>query len=288
MQAMRTPIVLFVLASALLGGCSTTGSIGTNAADAGHASALKPAMPPVGHNLVHDGVDPAPVSVEPMPFGQHPFGPWSVWPEPAHRGMSQAYPARAVLLGDINQVGEFNKWGDDKPFAVRGDIHTVMHYIGLRSDLQIIVEGSIEGRLGEGFTVDPATVLPLQVIWRICKALDLDMVVDDKFVILNAARWWPGSGITLDAEHGQRFSGGFVDTDASAAIMETCKVAGIQVYIPSLPEGSQGSLFGTVRFEFKNCTPDTILRKIAEQAGLNVEVKDGAYLFSRPEPTRKG
>lgn len=288
MLAMHMRLAVVALGTVLLGGCSATGGKG-NIRDHIGRDITNDALTDYASRPVFSGSTRSlPEGVAPMPFGQHPFGPWSVGPTPAPGTTLKTPAARAVLVGGIHQPGEFNKWHDDTPFEVRGAIHTVMHYIALRSGLDIIVEGSIEGPLRIDLRADPGTALPLQVIWRICKAHDLDMVVDDNFVILTNARWWRGSGITLDAVHGQRFSGEFVDTDASAAIMETCKAAGLQAYVPSLPDEWQGSMFETVRFAFNDCSADTILRKIAEQAGLNVEVKDGAYFFSRTEPTRKG
>src|SRR5690606_37217870 len=49
---------------------------------------------------------------------------------------------------------------------VKKDIHTVMHYIGLRSNLDIIVEGTIDVVM----TIIHRNVDPRDVIRSICKA----------------------------------------------------------------------------------------------------------------------
>lgn len=63
---------------------------------------------------------------------------------------------------------------------VQKDIHTVMHYIGLRADLKIIVEGTVSVNL----TVIFRDVDPKDAIKSICKANKLDYVEDGEVIII--------------------------------------------------------------------------------------------------------
>src|SRR5690606_28832315 len=65
---------------------------------------------------------------------------------------------------------------------VKKDIHTVMHYIGLRSNLDIIVEGTIDVVL----TIIHRNVDPRDVIRSICKANKLDYIEDGTSIIIKA------------------------------------------------------------------------------------------------------
>lgn len=63
---------------------------------------------------------------------------------------------------------------------VQKDIHTIMHYIALKSGLQIVVEGEIEG----SFTVSYKDIAPRAAIKSICKANGLDMIEDGEVIII--------------------------------------------------------------------------------------------------------
>ena len=66
---------------------------------------------------------------------------------------------------------------------VRKDINTIMHYIALRSGLQIIVQGEIEDK----FTVMYKDVDPKEAIKSICKEHGLEMVEDGQVTIIKKA-----------------------------------------------------------------------------------------------------
>ncbi len=67
---------------------------------------------------------------------------------------------------------------------VQKDIKTVMHYIGLKSGLQIVVDGSIN----KVVTVMYAKADPMEAIRTICSANNLDCVEDGKMVIIKDRR----------------------------------------------------------------------------------------------------
>jgi cell division septum initiation protein DivIVA len=70
---------------------------------------------------------------------------------------------------------------------VQKDLHTVMHYIALRSGLQIIVEGGFVLKL----TVMFRNVDPNEALRSICKANNLEMVEDGTVIIIKRNPEWP-------------------------------------------------------------------------------------------------
>jgi type II secretory pathway component GspD/PulD (secretin) len=70
---------------------------------------------------------------------------------------------------------------------VQKDLHTVMHYIALRSGLQIIVEGDFVLKL----TVMFRNVDPKEALRSICKANNLEMVENGIVIIVKRNPEWP-------------------------------------------------------------------------------------------------
>jgi len=274
MQAMRVPFVMLIVCAALLGGCSTTGGKGTIGKDFAFPSTNDAIKEFANRPVVRRQQRSLPEGVAPMPFGIHPFGPWEV----QGRGLAATMDASKLPMSvadnaDYGQERDGNRWLSEPDFnALFGEMHVVLHYIALHSGLQVVIEGTI----GEAqCTLKPKPALPLQMIWSLCKRMGCDMMVEGNFVFVAARP--PVDFTRVRPTPNDQYHGGFDGQSAMFAIMESAKVSDTQVFIPQ-----ELNTDHPIRFQFTNCKPDTILRKIAEQAGLNVEVKDGAYTFSRP------
>jgi hypothetical protein len=86
------------------------------------------------------------------------------------------------LLNEAREQKDFEP-DPDAPITldfVQKDLHTVMHYIALRSGLQIIVEGEVSVAL----TVMFHDIKPIDAIESICKANGLEMVQDGTVIII--------------------------------------------------------------------------------------------------------
>ncbi|MCA8919784.1 MAG: hypothetical protein KDB32_11950, partial [Planctomycetes bacterium] len=114
---------------------------------------------------------------------------------------------------------------------VQKDIHTVMHYIALRSGLQIIVEGEVDVRL----TVMFRKVNPKEAIQSICKANKLDYIEDGSVIIIKKRPQTSQLANVVKGEQADRFNVNFESHSLVAAIMEVASVTGAQVFIPALP-----------------------------------------------------
>ncbi|MBE7492757.1 MAG: hypothetical protein HS108_13515 [Planctomycetes bacterium] len=113
----------------------------------------------------------------PAPVVQEPATPVSTLPAPAAAAPTEE---RHVLVLDF----------------VRKDLQTVVHYIGLRTGLNVVVEGTIAAEI----TTIQRRVLPkdvsdedlrlagLEMLEPICKANDLELVRDGQFVIIKQRR----------------------------------------------------------------------------------------------------
>jgi len=189
---------------------------------------------------------------------------------------------------------------------VKKDIHTVMHYIGLRSGLQIIVEGTIAAEL----TVMYRKVLPEEAIRSICKANELEFVLDGKFIIIKKRQNTSGLANVVKGATPGRYNVAFESQELVAAIMEVAKITETQVFIPTLPEaqtsggatptptpgGTPGSpttdqeARGQSRVEriqgrrvsmyMRDADPDSILKRLAGVGALEVKLIDGGYHFA--------
>ncbi|MBE7492842.1 MAG: hypothetical protein HS108_13960 [Planctomycetes bacterium] len=183
---------------------------------------------------------------------------------------------------------------------VRKDIHTVMHYIGLRSGLQIQIQGTVDANL----TVMYRKVKPIEAIDQICKANELDFVRDGKFIIIKRRVAAAGLANVVKGDADGRYNVAFEAQELVAAIMEVARVTNTQVFIPALPETSTatpGGPGGPVRtpqqeqqgeqrvqqvqqrrvsMYMRNAEPDLIIRRLAEVGAMRVVFKDGGYHFT--------
>jgi type II secretory pathway component GspD/PulD (secretin) len=174
---------------------------------------------------------------------------------------------------------------------VQKDLHTVMHYIALRSGLQIIVEGDVDKKL----TVMFRKVKPRDAIQSICKANKLDYIEDGNVIIvklrpqeLSLAHVVKGELVPGPGEP-ERFNVSFESHELVAAIMEVATVTKTQVLVPAVqqpaqpdtPQGSEEEEQGTERvldiqarkisIHMREQLPKRILARLAELGDLIFE-----------------
>lgn len=186
---------------------------------------------------------------------------------------------------------------------VKKDIHTVMHYIALRSGLQIIVEGTIDAEL----TVMYRKVLPKDAIRSICKANELEFVEDGTFIIIKKRQSTTGLANVVKGDAEGRFNVAFESQELVAAIMEVAKVTQTPVFVPTVPEmnqpegpnpGPQGEGGPTtdderrgqdrvqriqerrVSMYMRNAEPGDILKRLADVGALIVKKEADGYYFN--------
>ncbi len=121
---------------------------------------------------------------------------------------------------------------------VKKDIHTVMHYIGLRANLDIIVEGTIDVVL----TIIHRNVDPRDVIRSICKANKLDFIEDGTSIIIKARPQDSSLANVVKGEMEGRFNVNFLSHDLVPAIMEVASVTQTDALIPSAPPQELGGM----------------------------------------------
>lgn len=119
---------------------------------------------------------------------------------------------------------------------VQKDLHTVMHYIALRSGLQIIVEGEVDVKL----TVMFRDVIPRDAIQSICKANKLDFIEDGTVIIIKRRPQEAALANVVKGEVDGRFNVNFESHELVAAIMEVASVTKAQVFVPAVPPQEQG------------------------------------------------
>lgn len=119
---------------------------------------------------------------------------------------------------------------------VRKDIHTVMHYIGLRSNLDIIVEGTIKVEL----TIIHRGVMPRDVLRSICKANKLDYIEDGTSIIIKARPQDSSLANVVKGEMPGRYNVNFQSHDLVPAINEVAQVTETDAFIPAAPPGELG------------------------------------------------
>jgi type II secretory pathway component GspD/PulD (secretin) len=151
----------------------------------------------------------------------------------------------AGLFAQDAEPEEFNP-DPEQPITidfVQKDLHTVMHYIALRSGLQIIVEGEVDVKL----TVMFRKVIPKQAIQSICKANKLDYIEDGIVIIikqrpqdLSLAHVVRGE---TEPQPGQpdRYNVSFESHELVAAIMEVATVTKTQVFVPAVQQPEAAS-----------------------------------------------
>ncbi|MCB9932786.1 MAG: hypothetical protein H6841_05110 [Planctomycetes bacterium] len=118
---------------------------------------------------------------------------------------------------------------------VQKDLHTVMHYIALRSGLQIIVEGEVNVKL----TVMFRNVKPKDAIQSICKANKLDYIEDGEVIIIKRRPQEEALANVVKGEEEGRFNVNFESHELVAAIMEVASVTKAQVLVPAVPPSDQ-------------------------------------------------
>jgi type II secretory pathway component GspD/PulD (secretin) len=170
---------------------------------------------------------------------------------------------------------------------VRKDIHTVMHYIALRSGLQIIVQGEVSVQL----TVMFRRVLPKEAIQSICKANKLDYIEDGAVIIIKQRPQDTGLANVVKGENLGRFHVNFETHALVEAIMEVARVTGIQVFVPSVPpaegqqprdpeEEGQGEQrvqdiqARAISMHMREAVPEQILYRLADLGDLDVKKID--------------
>jgi hypothetical protein len=196
------------------------------------------------------GWNPVP-GLAPMPFGGGMFGPWDTGEGP----------------GALDADGQMD--------FVRRDLHTVMHYIALRSDLQIIVEGEV------GETLLTSVRLPqgnltraeaLAILQSICKANKLDYIEDGNVVIIKKRPQDLSLAHVVLSELDGHYNVSFEDHELVAAIMEVATVTKTQVFVPALqPSGDDVIEPVKVTLQMRAALPERILRKLAELGDLEIE-----------------
>lgn len=170
---------------------------------------------------------------------------------------------------------------------VKKDIHGVMHYIGLRSGLNIQVEGAVTRSL----TLIYREVKPRDAIRSICAANKLDYVEDGNFIYIKDRAQADSLANVVRGEIEGRFNVNFQLHELVAAINEVAEVTQSDAYVPSAPpdelgpsperEGEPGAApgsFGSVEqvrqrrvsMYMREATPEDIMRRLGSLGGLDV------------------
>lgn len=170
---------------------------------------------------------------------------------------------------------------------VQKDLHTVMHYIALRSGLQIIVEGEVKVNL----TVMFRDVIPRDAIQSICKANKLDFIEDGTVIIIKRRPQEAALANVVKGEIDGRFNVNFESHELVAAIMEVASVTKAQVFVPAVPPQEQGAppragdeereqqdrviqiQERKISIYMREALPGTILKRLAELGDLMFEEK---------------
>lgn len=138
---------------------------------------IQPETPPSQHQLERGsnipmnavdrvtprGFNPVP-GLERMPFGYSAFGAW-----------------------DVGGTGPDDPASRPAERFVSRDLHTVVHYISLRSGLRVIVEAIPNLKLSVGIPKPSNRAEALAVLRAICQAHQLQYVEDGEYIILKAA-----------------------------------------------------------------------------------------------------
>lgn len=170
---------------------------------------------------------------------------------------------------------------------VQKDLHTVMHYIALRSGLQIIVEGEVAVKL----TVMFRDVIPRDAIQSICKANKLDFIEDGSVIIIKRRPQEAALANVVKGEVDGRFNVNFESHELVAAIMEVASVTRAQVFVPAVPPQDQDQAprrgeeeqeqekrviqiqERKISIYMREALPGTILKRLADLGDLLFEEK---------------
>lgn len=225
----------------------------------------------------------------------------------SHKGALAAMMLLACVLWAAPVSAQDNEPNPEDPITVdfvQKDIHTVMHYIALRSGLQIIVEGEVSVRL----TVMFRNVNPKEAIRSICKANKLDMVEDGQVIIIKQRQQTTQLANVVGSDTEGRFNVSFESHELVQAIMEVAQVTRTEASIPSvtIAEGEQRDPDDEeegesrarrvqerlVSMYMRNAGPDAIFERLRALGDLKLEVvdRDGApsYQFTYPPVRRSG
>ena len=186
---------------------------------------------------------------------------------------------------------------------VQKDIHTVMHYIGLRSGLNITVEGNIKMRL----TVIYRNVKPRNALRSICESNALQYIENGPFIYIKTpATKTRLANVTEGSEPG-RYNVNFNSHALVQAIMETASVTRTEVAVPAVIGGTSpapgddgdAKLVDTVRerkisLYMRDATPDQILTRLKDLGDMRwkldadkKELPRPPYFFDYKPLTRK-
>jgi type II secretory pathway component GspD/PulD (secretin) len=142
-------------------------------------------------------------------------------------------------LAELNEQDIPREISPDDPIDidfVQKDIHYVIHYIGLRSGLNIQVEGAVGRRL----TLIYRNVVPREALRSICTANKLDYVEDGNFITIKDRLQADSLANVVRGEFPGRFNVNFQSHDLVAAINEVAEVTQSDAYVPSAPPEELG------------------------------------------------
>ncbi len=166
---------------------------------------------------------------------------------------------------------------------VKKDIHVVMHYVGLRSGLNITVEGDITKEL----TVIYRVVKPKDAIKSICESNELLFIENGSFIYIKKRldTQTRQANVTKGGGEGV-FNASFETHELVGAIMEVARVTNTAVYIPAMNRDQWDSYKGTpedlekmidkiqtrkISMFMRDGRPGDILTRLAELGDLDIE-----------------
>lgn len=198
----------------------------------------------------------------------------------------------------------------NKPITVdfvNREVQTVMHYIALRSGLNIILDGAINTKL----TIMFRETLPRDVIRQICNANELDFIEDGNSIIIKRRKQETGLANVVKGDEAGKYHVSFEQQELVAAIMEVARVTNTQALVPTqpqpqnptptpTPEGEPKKTEGQEQKEgariqsiqqrkismyLRDADPETIMRRLAEVGDLLLREgsnpKDGYFFLYR-------
>jgi hypothetical protein len=157
----------------------------------------------------------------------------------------------------------------EKPITVdfvNRDIHSVFHYIALRSGLNVIVQGSLDTKV----TVMLRDKKPRDAIRAICDGNNLELVEDGGSFIV---RKNPAASAALSVTRGSKdglWNVSFEKQPCAGAILEFARTAAVTVFLPSSSTDSDKPISVYLR----ESTTEDILAWLATLAGWTVTKSD--------------
>ncbi|MCC6150336.1 MAG: hypothetical protein IT461_08820 [Planctomycetes bacterium] len=167
---------------------------------------------------------------------------------------------------------------------VRKDIHVVMHYIGLRSGLNITVEGDITKEL----TVIFRDIKPIDAIKSICESNELVFIQNGTFIyIKKRPDQAPRQANVTKGSTDQLYNVSFDNQELLSALLETARVTNTPAFMPALTQDMVDKWRGTlteleqilervtkrkVGMYMRDAKPEQIFTRLADMGDL---LKDG-------------